>query len=176
MGILEVLQGLKINFWLTIVSFIVLLTIGIPLSLAVKKNDYSRKIFMWINIPFNCICIPIFFLYYYLVHFAFGVVTVSRFLIVVSAMIFAYLLYLPSKYNVSFSFVKNILYNSLGLLSILFKWSFVSMILVLSDGLEITMKLTAVGLVTPSIFLLLITFILLLVIEIGRVLIRELMK
>ena len=48
-------------------------------------------------------------------------------------MLMAFFWYMPAKYNQAYSCVKNILYNGLGLISNVFKWSTVAALLSYPD-------------------------------------------
>lgn len=181
--ILFLSRALIVNILITIFSSIIPLFIGILLSLLAKKSSIASKIFGWLKIPFESICIPIFILVlFYLPSFIFEtrIFSSNNFsssLIMTIALSTAYLLYIPARYNPNFSFLKNTLFNSLGLISALFKWSFVAGFIAINDMLFAARALMATK---YNIWPLLITFltisIILFIIELAKTLIKQFMK
>ncbi len=174
--IFGLMKGLLTNFGITFFSAIVPLIVGIPLSFVVKKSKVVGKIFGWVNIPFECICVPIFiFVGFYIPGFVLGI-SIPRIVPVIVALTMAYLLYMPSRYNQNCSFLKNTLYNGLGLISNLFKWSFVAKSIAVVEALSVTVDYTSRGMFWSLIVTFLIAGAALLVIEVARTVIKQFMK
>lgn len=181
--ILFLSRALIVNILITIFSSIIPLIIGILLSLLAKKSSIASKILGWLKIPFESICIPLFILVlFYLPSFIFDTrifssINFSNSLIMTIALSTAYLLYIPARYNPDFSFLKNTLLNSLGLISALFKWSFVAGFITINDMLLAARTLMASKYtIWPLIIAFLIVTTILVIIELAKTLIKQFMK
>ena len=121
-------KGFFVNLIITAVTVGILLIPGILLTLLAKKAPIIGKIFGWLSIPFECICpIAMILCLYYLfpgMRTLLGGTDVSAIFMAILALTVAYLGYMPARFVPEYSFLKNISYNSLGLISAIFKWSF----------------------------------------------------
>ena len=170
-------KGFGNNFLITILSGIIPLTIGVILTFVSSKSRICSKIFEWVSLLFECTC-PIVVIcawYYMLAH----LLPVGRYpvWIFVFALSFCFLGYMPARYIESYSFVKNIIYHGLGLFSALFKWSFLAGYIAIIDLLKATEMIRNRNYnSTYYLIPLLFTFIVLLILEVGRRLVKQLMK
>ena len=118
-------QGLGKNLIITFLSAIIPLTIGIVLSVLAGKIKMMDNIFSWISLPCEAIC-PVTLLV--AVYFNLLIVfpsSVLRIIFISLVFTIAFAGYMPARYNRSYSIGKNIIYNGLGLICAIFKWSFV---------------------------------------------------
>ena len=175
------LRGFGTNVLITILAAIVPITAGILLSLLARVNSKVSAVISAISIPFESILIPvaITICYYALIRIIhIGNARVLRTFLVVFVLALTHWLYMPARYNEHFSFLKNILYNSLGLLSSLFKWSFVSFTIGVADAFSASRNVYAITFDGFWSFwvTLLGAFCILFFVEIARWLIKTFMK
>lgn len=180
--------GFGNNILITILAAIIPLCVGIPLSLLFLLSKRHPKIsavisaiISAVNIPFVSILFPAALLlcyYGFVRYFHFGNLQITRTVIVVFALALTYWLYIPARYIKEWSFGKNTLYNSLGLLSRLFVFSFIgSYFIGLPDALTIARNMVAYRYVMwPYLVVLLGTFCVLFFIELVRWVIKTFMK
>ena len=170
-------DGLGRNFLITIASMMFPLGIGILLSIFVRKSETAAKVFNWVKIPFECISIPSLLLtVYYLTAYYFYYLP-NNILATIIVFSVTFICYMPSRYDRSSSFGKNLLYNGLGLFSALFKWSFVTHLIGVADlfgAARSVFGVTYQGWPYAATFV--IAAGVLVVVEIGRALVKQLMK
>ena len=107
----------------------------------------------------------------------FGISDIGRIIPMFIVLSLAFLWYMPAKYNHEFSFIKNVLHNGLGLISNMFKWTFISSMLMIPDLLQNTRELVATkALVFPLIISFIIVSVIIGILEIGRVAIKQFME
>lgn len=126
------LRGFGGNLLITAATVCLLLLPGILLTLLAKKVPVIGKIFGWLSIPFECICPVALILALYLsVQSIFHLrnMQVSTNLAIILGLTIAYMGYMPARFVPEYSFLKNILYNGLGMISAVFKWSFCAFII-----------------------------------------------
>ena len=172
-------RGFTTNILITACAAFWPLVLGILLSLFVKKSTVVSAIVDAVNIPLESISVPLAMmaLFYTLGRFFhIGNLYVYT-VIVVMALSLAYLFYMPTRYNEGYSFIKNILYNGLGLISWLFKWSFVASFVGVMDALGAARNLVArTYQFWPYTVVFLVAFGILFVIELLRFLVKKLIK
>ena len=189
--IIMLLKGLLLNVVITAIAAVVPLVLGILLSLLAGKAKVFASICSWLNIGCEAIAIPLLIcVVYYLPGILFGFQSIDQFfytriavedmgriLSVVLVLGMAFFWYMPAKYNTAYSCVKNILYNGLGLISNLFKWSFVACVLSCTDLFRVALNFTvAKADIFPLLIALLITGIFLGVIALARAIIKQFVK
>ena len=82
-----------------------------------------------------------------------------------------------SKYIIKYTFFKNILYNGLGLIAAVFKWSFCVYLIGFTDLFQATRGIFGMTFKTDVFWIpLVVFFVVLLVLETGRRLVKQLMK
>ncbi len=179
----EIIKGLLTNFLITFLAVLIPLSIGIPLSLVCKKSNALSKVFGWLRLPFEIVCVPllVMLLYYgpgilFNVHLFSG--DFSRALCIVLALSFAYTMYIPARYNPDNSFLKNTLLNSFGLISAAFKWSFIGgMLIGVSDAYRAASMFMARYFSGGAFILLfIIVTVVILVLELPKTVIKQFMK
>ncbi len=189
----DLIKGLGLNFIITVMAIIVPLVLGVAGSLLVKNKKALGKVFWYLDIPCRSVCIPLSLLFMYylpgltgidifhdidkLMFRTLSIDGFSRTMLLVLILGFAFLWYMPAKYNHEFSLAKNILYNGIGLFSNVFKWSFVAGMIAIPDMLKITQIYVAKTYhFWPYIIPFLVVSFILLVIELVKVLIKHFMK
>jgi len=172
--IVTLTEGLTQNLLITILSVIVPLGLGILFTYLASLNRTSNTVFSWVSLPFECIGpISLLFVNYYMGFFRMR----SGLLIAVLTFSICFLGYMPARYRNTESLLKNCIYNGLGLLSTVFKWSFcASMIGVVEMQRAANMILTRTGDFTCLWIPLICAFLFLLLIEVGRRLVKQFMK
>ena len=188
------LEGLQKNFIITACAVLIPLISGILLSLWVKKVPVIGKIASWANIAFKAISIPLLIMLIYYVpgylldepifaeidryyYIEYDINDVGRFIPVVIALCITHLLYMPAKYNLSFSYSKNIIYNGLGLISNTFKWSLISSMILINDIVKMAKEMAAMkAMIGPMFLAFIVVGIILVILELSRALIKQLMK
>ena len=127
------LRGFGGNLLITAATVCLLLLPGILLTLLAKKVPIIGKIFGWLSIPFECICpIALILVLYYVVltlGFHWGNIQVTGFIAMILGLTIAYMGYMPARFVPEYSFLKNVLYNGLGMISAVFKWSFCAFVI-----------------------------------------------
>ena len=122
------IKGLNVNILITAATVCLLLIPGILLTFLAKKFPVIGKILGWLSIPFECICpIAMILCLYYVIptsRLMLGGIEISVIFKAILALTVAYLGYMPARFVPEYSFLKNVFYNVLGLISAVFKWSF----------------------------------------------------
>ena len=173
-------EGLLNNILLTVLSCIVPLLFGCLMTVLfalTKKLRFIRNIFQGTSLISESLCPAITII---VVFYLPGMVLANgldRWLAVILGFTISFLGYMVKRYDQRDSILKNLLVNSLGLTSTVFKWSFVVGYVGVLDMLRAGTKYMAV---TVSLWGVLITlaisFVILLVIEGIRYLLKELLK
>ena len=189
-----IIEGFTINLFTTAVAVVAPLIFGILLSIGAKKSSVIESVYNWLKIPFESLAIPVVIVMVFYIPallfdipvFAkidrffyqnFDIQNSSRIIIVTVTMSIVYLWYMPGRYDRKYSFLRNTLYNGLGLVSSLFKWSFVASLLSVRDILGAALHLVAQKAILWPLFLaFVVTLVILGVIEIGRAFIKQFMK
>ena len=124
-----IISGVLQNIWLTVLSCIIPILVGVVVTYASKNNVALAKpikLFGYIFESFSPIVLIV-VLFYCL--FAGG----NRFLICVISFSIAFMGYIPSRLVQERSLVKDIAVNSVDLLSHAFKWSFCTRVIALME-------------------------------------------
>ncbi len=111
-------EGFVNNLLVTLLSLILPLGIGVLFSFFSGLNKTVGKIFSWLSLIFEIFCPIVLMLCFY-----FFIPSLNPMLAVVFALSISFLGYMPARYIYEKSFLYNILYNGLGLISSIFKWS-----------------------------------------------------
>lgn len=121
-------SGLLINLLITIGSSIIPVVVGLLLYMICSNKGTIPNWGKLFGLFFECCCpVVLLLLVYYTVGFNIG--RINNIVACIIAFTISFLAYMPKRYNLDFSFKKNLIVNILGLLSCVFKWSFcVSMI------------------------------------------------
>ncbi len=170
-----ILEGLTKNLLITLLSIQLPLGVGILLTVFANMNRTVAKVFSWISLPAECLC-PIVVLS--AVYFNSGLRNAAE-MFIFSALIFSFCFigYMPARHYEGYSFLKNILYNGLGLLSSVYKWSFCVGFIGMMDLLraaQVAGSREYSG--APYWIVLAISVVILLIVETGRRFVKNLMK
>lgn len=170
-----ILSGILNNFLITILSCIVPITTGIFLIYISKKSNTSSKIIRAISMIFESLS-P-FVLTLAMVYSVFVRADINRTIICILAFSICFLGYLPTRVRLDYSFVKNIVVNSVGLLSTILKWSFCVSMLGVNELIHNSQKIMAITF-DYGVYLIafLIAFFAVLVLKIIKFVLEETMK
>lgn len=173
-------RGFGTNVLITICAALVPICLGVLLSLLAKRSTLISTIISAINIPFESIVIPVAVVACYYVVGRFFHLNYSGLIpsiMVVFVLSLAYLFYIPTRYNKNDSFVKNTLYNGLGLLSNLFKWSFVAHLVGVAEALRASNYIMNHQFRPwPYLVTFAVAFVILLLVEAARFLVKTFLK
>lgn len=172
----RILEGLLTNLLIVAVTFVCVFPIGLLLSFFASKSKTAGKVFNWLSLPFECLTIiTALFFVYYSVNRLFGLSALITTLVVFTI---CFIGYMPARQDPNASFLKNILYNGLGLISTVFKWSLVSSIIGAPGIVRQAQNVAAITFNSFEVwtFVTICVFIVILPIEIGKRLIKNLMK
>ncbi len=177
-NVLELLSAIGKNFLITIISIALPLGIGILLSFFASKNKIVNNIFGWISLPFECICpLALLLVNYFVVHNGFHFSGQQPLLVCVLTFLTAFIGYMPARYVSEYSFLKNVLYNGLGLFSAVFKWSLCVSYITADDLLKYCRSIVSKTYNTVYLWIpLLICFVVIIIPEIARRLVKQFMK
>ncbi len=175
------MKGFGGNLLITAVSVGLLLIPGFLLTVLAKKFPVMGKIFGWLSIPFECICpVAMILCLYYLmpgVRVMFGGINVYSFFVAILGLTVAYMGYMPARFVPEYSFLKNVLYNGLGMISAIFKWSFCVFVIGCPDILHYARNVMNRTFRTGVYWIpLVVSFACLLGIEIIRRIVKQFMK
>jgi len=170
------IDGFANNLIIMLLSAILPLAIGIPLIFAAHRNQTVGKVFHWISLPFECLCPAIF-----IVVCAFGFfasLPIDLVLIpAIAAFTLSFIGYMPARYEPIYSIGKNIIYNTLGLFSAIFKWSFCASLIGAKDMLFSARNIASKTFTPDSYVIVLIaSFAVILLFEIARRIVKQRMK
>ncbi len=172
----RILEGLLTNLLIVALTFACVFPIGLLLSFFASKSKTAGKVFHWLSLPFECLpIITVLFFVYFSAGRAFHFTALVAALI---AFVICFIGYMPARHDPNSSFLKNILYNGLGLISTVFKWSLVSSIIGVPEMIKRAQNVIAITFNSFEVwtFVFICVFILILPIEIARRLIKQLMK
>ena len=169
-----IIQGLINTILIVICSSVIPFITGLIFNLIASKSSVANNIFSWLSLPLEIIC-PVIFLIIIYYTIPSGDISTVFIASAVFSIIFAG--YMPARFSPSFSFGKNILYNGLGLVSSIFKWSFCVGYIGCMDLLKATQMIFARTYDYRYIWIPLVFVTgVLLVIEVGRRLVKQFMK
>ena len=158
------------------------LIVGILLSFLASKFPVVGKVFGWLSLPFECISVPALLLvsFYTLGRLFgdgyFGVKFVAWIAIAITFTL-GFAGYMPARHVVEYTFFKNILYNGLGLIVAVFKWSFCVYLIGFTDLFQATRGIFSMTFKTDVFWIpLVVFFVVLFILEAGRRLVKQLMK
>ncbi len=178
-------QGLWQNILTTAMSAVLPFIVGTIFTLIAGINKKASNVINWLSLPTESL-FPglVVLLVYYLGMPMFSKIGVTIPSSVFSSVFLAMALsicfigYMPARYVPSFSRGKNILYNGLGLVSSLFKWTTLGSFIAVFDITKEAMRIGAINyeMVTPVVLALVITVVVVLIIEIAKRLVKQFMK
>ncbi len=158
------------------------LIVGILLSFLASKFPVVGKVFGWLSLPFECISVPALLLVsFYTLGHLFGDWYIGRKFVAWIAIAITFTLgfagYMPARHVAEYTFLKNILYNGLGLIAAVFKWSFCVYLIGFTDLFNATRSLFGVTYKLDVYWIpLVVFFVVLFILEAGRRLVKQLMK
>lgn len=132
-----VFQGSMTNILITVFSCILPLIAGVAINYLCSQSKEMSTVSKLGGILFESICPPIMLIAIYFIVFGRGNVN-STFACILGFNI-CFIGYIPAHYNENYSFKKNTIVNGIGLVSNIFKWSFISYIIGGRDILRNTM-------------------------------------
>ncbi|MBQ8605402.1 MAG: hypothetical protein IJ408_01575 [Clostridia bacterium] len=125
--IVLLMEGFGNNIFITALSVIFPILIGILLTFIASKSKIAESVFSWLSMPFECICPALLLItVYYLIPYVFdlGINEIIKYVVIIVSFTTCFLFYMPARFVKSDSFLKNTLVNGIGLISAVFKWSF----------------------------------------------------
>lgn len=131
---MSLFQGLLNNIFITVGSCILPISVGFAAYWLCNKNESLTKIARICGAFFESFCpiVTIVFLYYCV----FGQLHVNRILVCIIGFSISFIGYMPSRYDPENSMIKNLVVNTLGLISTAFKWSFAAGWIAVADLLK----------------------------------------
>ena len=178
----RLLEGGFNTLLITVLFSIGPLAVGIVLSFLASKFPVVGKIFGWLSLPFECISVPALLLVsFYTLGQLFGNWHIRMEIVTWIAIAITFTLgfagYMPARHVAEYTFFKNILYNGLGLVAAVFKWSFCVYLIGFTDLFQATRGIFGMTFKTDVFWIPLVVFFeVLLVLETGRRLVKQLMK
>lgn len=172
--LLYLIKGLGTNLLITLLSMIIPLGVGALLCFLARKKPTLATVFRWISLPFEVICPAVLLATLF---YASGLRLPYAF-VAVPALTVAYLGYMPARMEEGRSFPKTLLLGALGLFGAIFKWSFCLSIIGCSDALREALRMGAVTYeyALPLLTVLMLSAAVLLVVEVGKRLVRQMMR
>ena len=174
------LEGFGNSLLITLLSIIFPLAIGIIITIFSSKFKVVNSIFGWLSLPFECLC-PMFLCVaiYFLIPMKIIPRDTWSIIIAVVVLTISFLGYMPARCVESYSAIKNIFYNGIGLVKNICIWSFfiTSSSIANTDLFRVT--LTAISRTYNHVYWLiplLISITILFVFELARRLIKQFMK
>ena len=175
--LIEILKGLGNNILITFLTVLFPLMLGVGLAFLQAKFKIFKTICSWLSLATECICPPLLIIaYFYIPAVVFNSPVLSKFWAVVLALSACFIFYMPARYVDSYSMPKNLLYNGLGLISTVFKWSFLARIVMVIELGGYVQNFLSYGIIWPLLVALFITAAILLVLEAGRRAVKQFMK
>ena len=168
--------GLLVNLLITVLSSIIPITVGFVLSVASAESEKLSKAGRIFGLVFESLSpLVVLFLVYFGIPQIIGT-TINSFVVSVIGFSICFIGYLPARYNGEYSPGKNIVVNSLGLLSTVFKWSLCVGYIGCSELLKNARSIIGMNYQFAFTYFLvfLISFAVLLVLEIAKFLAKEL--
>ncbi len=123
-------SGITGTLTVVVLSSIIPLAVGSLLTIFAVNNSKLEKIFSWISMPFECLCpiLLVLVIYFYLPpsinHFLGVEFFANPLFSIVLTLSLCFVGYMPNRVNQSYSALKNIICNGIGLVRSLFMWSF----------------------------------------------------
>ena len=176
----KIIEGLSNNILLTALAFIMPWVLGCLMSIlfsTTKKLDFIRKIFQIISLGFESLCplITILVLFYVVgssVRFS-----NAGFVFAALGLAISFIGYMPRRYDPQNSIMKNLLVNSIGLMSNIFKWSFCASIIGVMEMARAASNIAAHTCEYGTYFIVFaISFVVILTLELTRYLLKEYLK
>ncbi len=158
------------------------LAVGILLSFLSSKFPAVGKVFGWLSLPFECISVPALLLVsFYTLGGLFGDWYIGMKVVTWIAIAITFTLgfagYMPARHVAEYTFLKNILYNGLGLIATVFKWSFCVYLIGFADLFNAARGIFGVTYKADVYWIpLVVFFVVLFILEAGRRLVKQLMK
>ncbi len=177
-AIIILLKGLGTNIFITAIAAIIPLFLGIILSFVASKNKIIANVFDWLSLPFEILSPALILVFlFYAPGYLLDIPVRNRELIAIVGLMVCFIGHMPSKYDFNSSFLKNTICNGLDLLSRLFKWSFVTHIIAVSELSYSTMLLVSRHYAFfPIIIALLLATVVLAIPEIAKRIFRQVLK
>ncbi len=170
-----ILSGILNNFLVTILSCIVPIITGTFLIYISKNSNTASKIIRAISMIFESLS-P-FVLTLAMVYSVFVRADINRTIICILVFSICFLGYLPTRVRLDYSFVKNMVVNSVGLLSTILKWSFCVSMIGVNELIHNSQKIMAITYnYSVYIFAFLIAFFSVLILKIFKFVLEEIMK
>ena len=171
------LKGFANNILITGLSAILPLIIGIPLCYFASRSKIADSIFHWISIVTECLCPLVLLVAVFYLPATMIDIRLPREFVAYLALTVCFLFYMPAHFNKGDSFLKNTLYNGIGLISSIFKWSFCIGYIAVFDLLKaatnaFTSSFETLWFIVP----ILISVIILFILELGKRFVRQFMK
>lgn len=169
---MTMMSGLLNNILITIGSCILPMIIGVVVYSVCNKNESLSKIVRIMGAFFESFCpiVIIVFLYYCV----FGQLQLNRMLICIIGFTISFMGYMPLRYEHKNSLIKNLVVNSLGLISTAFKWSFAAGMIAVADLLRYAnMQMAKTYDVASFVVVFFISFVVVFVLEIIKVFANE---
>ena len=174
------LEGFGNSLLITVLSVIFPLIIGTIIIIFSSKFKVVNSIFGWLSVPFECLC-PIFLCtaIYFLIPMKIIPYDIWYLIITVFVLSLCFMGYMPARCVQSYSAIKNILYNGIGLVRNIFMWSlFVSgCTMANTDLFKATSRIISYSYNTIYWLIpLLVSIVILFIFELARRLIKQFMK
>ncbi len=170
-------EGLLESLKIVLLSSILPLIVGIGLTCLARTHKITSKVLTCVSFPTEALCIPVLMVTLFYVPSLVLDFNLGRAWTVVIALSLGLLMYMPSRHVDEYSLPKNLLYNGLGLISSVVKWSCVAGFVGVMDFLKASEMLMSR---TYDPLYLLVPFLVLLVIvgvlEAARAAVKAFMK
>ncbi len=147
--VLMYLEGLGMNLLLTALSCIIPLIFGVVFILISKTHIITHRIVKLLSQFGECLSplVVLFFAYFglpYALRSLFGLnATITSFWACTIGFSICFLGFLPARQKSEYSIIKNILVNTVDLISTVFTWSFVASVLGCNEMLNVTRRIVA---------------------------------
>lgn len=162
-------QALLNNIFITAVSCLLPLAVGFTAYWLCNKNEHLTMIARILGILFESFCpiVTIGFLYYCGLGQLNGQLNVNCILICIIGFSISFIGYMPLRYDPKNSIIKNLVVNTLGLISTVFKWSFTTGMIAVFDLLTYAKMARTFGVASSFVFIpvFFISFVLVLILE-----------
>lgn len=169
---MSLFQGLLNNILITIGSCLLPMIVGIASYFVCSKNESLTKIARICGAFFESFCpiVTIVFLYYCV----FVQLNANRILVCIVGFSISFIGYMPLRYEPKNSIMKNLVFNTLGLISTAFKWSFAAGMIAVADLLRYAnMQMVKTYDVASFVTVFFISFVLVFILETLKVIVNE---
>lgn len=169
---MSLFQGLLNNIFITVGSCLLPLAVGFAAYWLCNKNESLTKIARICGAFFESFCpiVTIVFLYYCV----FGQLNVNRILVCIAGFSISFIGYMPLRYEPKNSIIKNLVVNTLGLISTAFKWSFAAGMIAVADLLRYAnMQMARTYDVASFVTVFFISFVLVFILETLKFIVNE---